>query len=141
MPSQLLALNPFLGRCYHIARYALNVKVPFGLLISRSYGLSFSSMCYMDPTVRFSKLRNHLITSFPQPHRRPKFCIARISRYICVVSSIQHAPVTSFLSRCCSKRPAGASSNSFLTTEITLSKKTTKILRAMSPARDPPQEL
>jgi hypothetical protein len=78
--SQLLALNSVLGRCYISSEMPLMSKCrKSSISPSLLQSLLSSSMYYIDSIVRFSKLRNYLITSFPQPHRRSKFQLSEDS--------------------------------------------------------------
>ena len=68
LSSQLLALNSLLGMCY-ISSDVPSMSKCRKSSISHSLlpSLASSSMYYVDSIVRFSKLRNYLITSFLSP--------------------------------------------------------------------------
>lgn len=131
LPSQLLALNSLLGRCYISSDMPLMSKCRKSFIsCSLLQSLVSSSMYDVDSIVRFSKLRNYLITSFPQPHQRSKFRLSEDSNKCAGSVTLISISANDLLhSRCCSKRPAGASSISSLIAEMTVSKTTMRISR------------
>jgi hypothetical protein len=85
-------------------------------------------------------LRNNLIASFSQPDRHSKFCFAKYLRHMCRSSPLQRPSNDPTSSRCCSRRPAGASSNSFLIEGTAVSKNTTKRLKIILSIKSRPQD-